>query len=128
MAHFTIFGHADALRPRRERMSDLIHASAMEVLGLPQDKRFHRFLLLDAGDLVAPSRSADYTIIEVVLFPGRTVETKKAFVRDLVARAQEIGIAPTDLEIVLFEVPRNDWGIRGIPGDELTDLTYRVDI
>ena len=130
MAQFKVFGHAEVLRPRRAAMSDAIHASAEAVLGLPADKRFHRFFPLEPDDFVAPgSRTQDYTIIEVLLFEGRTVETKKAFVRDLYARFEgELGIAPLDLEITLVETPRHDWGIRGLPGDELTDLTYRVDV
>jgi phenylpyruvate tautomerase PptA (4-oxalocrotonate tautomerase family) len=130
MAQFKIYGYAAALRPRRAAMSDVIHAAAAATLGLPADKRFHRFLLLEDDDFVVPdSRSRDYTIIEVMLFEGRTIETKKAFVRDLYARFEEqLRIAPIDLEIVLQESPRHDWGIRGLPGDELTDLTYEVTI
>ena len=130
MAQFTIYGYADTLRPRRAQMSDVVHASATAVLGLPADKRFHRFVPLEADDFVVPdSRSRDYTIIEVSLFEGRTVETKKAFIRHLYAGfADQLDIAPIVLEITLFESPRHDWGIRGLPGDELTDLTYRVDV
>ena len=63
------------------------------------------------------------------MFQGRTVATKKALYRDLYARFEhELGIAPQDLEIIVLETPRHDWGIRGLPGDELTDLTYRVDV
>jgi hypothetical protein len=130
MAQFKVYGFADVLRQRRAAVSDAIHASAVAVLGLPEDKRFHRFFLLEPDDFVVPSgRSQDYTILEVVLFEGRTVETKKAFVRDLFVRFdRELGIAPTDLEITLLESPRHNWGIRGLPGDELTDLTYSVDV
>jgi len=130
MAQVKIYGYADVLRPRRAAMSDAIHASAEATLGLPADKRFHRFLPLDADDVVVPSsRSHHYTILEVSLFAGRTVETKKAFIRDLYARFErDLGIAPLDLEITLVETPPHDWGIRGLPGDELTDLTYRIDV
>jgi hypothetical protein len=130
MAQFKVYGFADVLRPRRAAVSDAIHASAVTVLGLPEDKRFHRFFPLEPDDFVVPTgRSQDYTIIEVVLFEGRTVETKKAFVRDLFVRfADELLISPTDLEITLLESPRHNWGIRGLPGDELTDLTYPVDV
>lgn len=130
MAQFKVYGLGDALRPRRAAMSDALHRSAADVLGLPADKRFHRFFPMDPDDLIVPeSRSRDYTIVEVLLFEGRTVETKKAFVRDLYRRFEsDLGIAPIDLEITLLESPRHDWGIRGLPGDELTDLAYRVEV
>ncbi|MEZ0164466.1 tautomerase family protein [Kineococcus sp. LSe6-4] len=66
--------------------------------------------------------------MEVVMFPGRSVATKKAFLRRLFADAQDrLDLAPADLEVVLLEPPRHDWGIRGLLGDEL-DLTYRLDV
>ena len=32
-----------------------------------------------------------------------------------------------DIEIAIFETPRHNWGIRGVPGDELL-LNYRVEV
>jgi Tautomerase enzyme len=40
---------------------------------------------------------------------------------------QRCGIAPQDVEITVFETPRANWGIRGVPGDELA-LGYKVDV
>ncbi len=39
--------------------------------------------------------------------------------------AEHLGVQPVDLEIGLLETPRHDWGIRGLPGDELA-LAYEV--
>ena len=36
-------------------------------------------------------------------------------------------LAAADLEITLFETPRHNWGIRGLPGDEL-ELGYKVGV
>ena len=129
MAQFKIYGIADALLPVRERMSDVVHAASVSVLGLPEEKRFHRFFPMDRQNFVAPtSRSDRYTIIEVSLFEGRTPESKRAFILALFEGFErDLGIAPDDLEITLTETPRANWGIRGLPGDELT-LSYRVDV
>ena len=130
MAQFKIHGYRSVLADRRALMSATIHASATAVLGLPADKRAHRFLLLDDEDFLAPGgRTVDYTIIEILMFAGRTVATKKALYRDLYDRFErDLGISPVDLEIIVIETPQHDWGIRGLPGDELTDLTYRIDL
>ena len=60
------------------------------------------------------------------MFAGRSVETKKALIRLLFALGA-LGIGPADLEITILEAPRHDWGIRGLPGDEL-GLAYRVEV
>ncbi|GAB3451833.1 tautomerase family protein [Kineococcus endophyticus] len=129
MAQVKVHGRADVLRPVRRELSDLLHRAAVDVLGLPEDKRFHRFFPMDPEDFPTPAgRSHRYTVVEVLLFPGRSVATKKAFLRRLFADARsQLGLEPVDLEIVLVEIPRHDWGIRGLPGDEL-DLSYRVDV
>ena len=80
-------------------------------------------------DFIYPEgRSERYTIVEVSMFEGRSIEAKKAFIRLLYERAKaEIALEPADLEITIFETPRANWGIRGLPGDELT-LGYKVEV
>ncbi|WP_375510828.1 tautomerase family protein [uncultured Nostoc sp.] len=59
----------------------MIHATVIEVLQLPPEKRFHRFLPLDKSDFYYPSdRSDNYLIIEISMFDGRSVATKKELI------------------------------------------------
>jgi len=128
MAQVKIYGHAAHLNAHRELISDAIHNCSIAKLGLPEEKRFHRFIPLEPENFIHPAdRSENYTIIEVSLFEGRTVETKKAFIRALFAKFAEGGLAQNnDLEITLTETPRHNWGIRGVPADELS-LNYKVE-
>ncbi|RLP76013.1 tautomerase family protein [Mycetocola tolaasinivorans] len=128
MAQIIIYGLADTLRPRRQALSDAIHAAAVRELGLPETKRFHRFITLEREDFFTPAdRSENYTIIEVSLFAGRSVDTRKRFIHELFERVStDVGIDPQDLEITLTETPRENWGIRGTTGDELA-LSYAIE-
>ncbi len=48
--------------------------------------------------------------------------------RDSISNAiHECGITPQDVEITIFETPQYNWGIRGLPADELT-LDYPVTV
>ena len=98
-------------------------------LQLPADKRFHRFFPLERADFIFPAgRSERYTIIELSMFEGRSAEAKKGLIRLLFERVEaECGIGPNDLEITIFETPKQNWGIRGRPGDEL-QLNYKVGV
>ncbi|HWQ13601.1 MAG TPA: tautomerase family protein [Roseiflexaceae bacterium] len=129
MAQFKIYGRAEHIRAVRGQLSDVIHGCAVEALKLPADKRFQRFFPLAADDFVYPAdRSARYTIIEVSMFEGRSVEARRQLVRLLFERLQaELGLAPADVEITITETPRHNWGIRGVSGDEL-ELTYQVSV
>lgn len=131
MAQVKIYGRADRLASRRAAVSDAIHRAVVEALAFPEDKRAHRFILLAAEDMLfppAPGRTADYTIIEISLFEGRSVDTRKRLIRLLFERLEaDAGLTPVNLEITLTETPRHNWGLHGVPGDEL-GLNYDVDI
>ena len=129
MAQVKVYGHRAALDTCKGALSDAIHAAVMAALAYPAEKRFHHFIGLDRGDFVhSADRSERYTIIEVSLFEGRSVEAKKALIRALYERISEAtGIGPQDIEITLLETPRHAWGIRGLPGDEV-GLDYKVEV
>jgi phenylpyruvate tautomerase PptA (4-oxalocrotonate tautomerase family) len=124
-----VYGLREQLDPIKVKLSDLIHGCVVEALHVPPEKRFHRFFPLAAEDFIYPDdRGERYTIVEISLFEGRSVEAKKHLIRLLYERARaELGLSPRDLEITLFETPRHNWGIRGRPGDELS-LAYAVNV
>ena len=129
MAQIKIYGLGTHLSPIRQRLSDAIHACIVEALRYPPDKRAHRFFPLEREDFYSPAgRTERYTILEISMFEGRTVETKKRLLRLLYERlGRACAIGPQDLEITIFETPKHNWGIRGLPGDELA-LDYRVEV
>ena len=101
----------------------------MEALDYPVDKKFHRFLPLEKDAFLYPDdRSENYTIIEISMFEGRSVDAKKQLIRLIYENVdRQVGIKSQDIEITIFETPRHNWGIRGMPGDELS-LSYKVDV
>jgi phenylpyruvate tautomerase PptA (4-oxalocrotonate tautomerase family) len=129
MAQVKIYGLRTQLEPLKLQLSDVIHQCLVEAFKLPEDKRFHRFITLEPDDFIFPTdRSDKYTIIEIIMFEGRSVESKKRLVGLLYELlAEAFGISAQDLEIVMLESPRHNWGIRGLPGDELA-LNYKVNV
>jgi phenylpyruvate tautomerase PptA (4-oxalocrotonate tautomerase family) len=128
MAQIKIHAERAHIDRHRRAISDAIHASAMAALGLPEDKRFHRFIALEPADFIRPAdRGPGYTVIEVSLFEGRSDAAKRAFLAALMERVPAAtGVPVNDVEITLFETPRANWGIRGKVADELV-LNYRVE-
>lgn len=62
---------------------------------------------------VPPGKSGNFTYVEINLFPGRSLDAKRALYQEIVRRFGELGIAPGDILIVLHEPPQENWGIRG---------------
>ncbi|WP_091164713.1 tautomerase family protein [Paenibacillus sp. 1_12] len=129
MAQVKVYGLKENLNPVKERFSEIIHSCIVEAFKLPIDKRFHRFFSMDQEDFYyASGRTEAYTIIEISIFEGRSVDSKKQLIRLLFENIHNhLHISPQDLEITIFETPKSNWGIRGFPGDEL-QLNYNVNV
>jgi phenylpyruvate tautomerase PptA (4-oxalocrotonate tautomerase family) len=124
-----VYGLKEKLDPIRPRLSNAIHGCMTAVLGLPEDKRAHRFIGLAREDFYYPGgRSDAYTVLEINMIQGRTEQTKKALIRALFeALSSEVGLAPVDVEITIHEQPAHCWGFRGMTGDEAR-LDYAIKV
>jgi 5-carboxymethyl-2-hydroxymuconate isomerase len=129
MSQVKVFCIQQVLDLHRDELSRVIHSCVMDVLGLPVGKKAHRFFAMSPENYFMPDgRSEKYTIIEISMISGRTRETKKALIRALFDRiSNEVGITQQDLEICISESPAENWGFRGLHGDE-AQLPYRVEI
>ena len=129
MAQIKIYGIKEQLNPIKSLLSETIHKVVVEVLAFPKEKRFHRFFPMNREDMLyGEGRSSAYTIIEIMMIEGRTVETKKELIKTLFKEIyKDVGIAPQDLEICIQEAPAYQWGFRGMSGDEV-QLNYKVDV
>lgn len=129
MGQVKIYALDENIDKNRKKMSDAIHASIMVAFKYPENKRFHRFIKLAKEDFIYSSERTDnYTIIEISIFEGRSIEAKKRLIRLLFEKFKaDIGIENNDLEITIFETAKENWGIRGLPGDDLS-LNYKVEV
>ena len=129
MAQVKVFGLKSELAPIRDELSAAIHSCVVDALEYPPEKRFHRFFPMEAEDFLYPAdRSTRYTIIEISMFEGRSTAAKSALIRLLYERiGRSLGISHQDIEITISESPMQNWGIRGLTGDQLS-LGYSVNV
>lgn len=125
-----IYGIKEKLNPIKARLSDVIHGCMQSVLGLPEDKRAHRFIPMEKEDFYYPGgRTEAYTVIEINMMSGRQVDTQKKLIHTLFEQIErELAIPPVDIEIVIKEQQPHQWGFRGMTGDEARDLKYKIDV
>lgn len=125
-----IFGIKEKLNPIKAQLSDVIHDCMQSVLGMPEEKRAHRFIPLEKEDFYYPGgRSDAYTVIEINMMAGRQVETQKELIKSLFKEIEsQLSILPIDIEITIKEQAPHQWGFRGITGDEANDLKYKVNV
>src|SRR5690606_18657733 len=94
-----IYGLATELNPIKARLSDVIHGAMQAVLGMPADKRAHRFFPMADDDFYSPGgRTRAYTIIEIKMIEGRKAETIKALIQRLFTEIEaQLAIKPMDV-------------------------------
>jgi len=92
-----------------------IHKGLMDALGIPDWDRFQRIVEIPRADFeTAPSKTDNFMIIELTLFPGRTREQKGDAIRLITSElVKSLGIEPTDVFIVIQEPPDENWGMGG---------------
>lgn len=129
MAQVKIYALRETIDPIRQSLSDVIHSCVVDALSFPPDKRAHRFFPLAREDFIWPDgRTENYTIIELTMIEGRSVEAKKKLIRLLFDRiSEQLGISQIDIEICILESPAHNWGFRGMHGDEI-QLNYEVEV
>ena len=129
MSQIKIYALASTIAQHRNELSHAIHTALVSALQYPEDKKFQRFIALSHDDFIYPEdRSNNYLIIELSMFEGRSIDSKKALIRQLFENIQaQCGISPHHVEITIFETPKHNWGIRGQCADELT-LNYKVEV
>ena len=125
-----VYGRNDRLNPIKAELSDIIQRCMTSVIGLPEDKRAHRFFPMAREDFYFPNgRSEAYTVIEINMMNGRTPETQKRLIKMLFQEIEAgLGLLPIDVEITINEQAPYQWGFRGMTGDEVKDLSYRINV
>jgi len=125
-----VYGIKEKLNPIKARLSDVIHSCMQSVLGMPEDKRAHRFIPLVKEDFYYPGgRDDTYTVIEINMMAGRQVETQKTLIKTLFQEIErQLHILPLNIEITIKEQAPHQWGFRGMTGDEAKDLKYKVNV
>lgn len=114
-----------------QRIIESVHDALVEGFRIPPVDRCvrlvthepHRFLC--SPKYTRPER---FTVVTVTAFAGRSIDAKRNLYRGIVGRLEGLGIPPDHVKIILVEVPRENWGLRGgTPASEI-DLGFEVEV
>lgn len=105
---------------------DAVHAAMMEGLRIPEADKTVRLVVHEPHRF--PHESDRYTLVDVDLFSGRSLEAKARLYRAIVRNLEPFGIPPDQMKILLRESGAENWGIRGgVPASEV-DLGFEVNV
>ena len=116
-------------KEEQEALLDAIHAALIEAFKIPENDRNQRIFEFEPENFDIPEgKTSNYTLIEIVAFPGRSLDAKRKLYQTIVQNLKELDIQPSDLLIVLKEPPLDNWGVRGgFPASEI-DIGFKLDV
>jgi len=117
-------------KEHKSRLLNIVHQTLVDIVKIPENDRIQRLYELDIDNFeISSAKTDNFTIIEVTMFKGRTIDTKKKFLIELASRLNhELSISANDLIIVLHELPLENWGIRGVNLENDYDLGFKIDV
>lgn len=106
-----------------------VQSALREALQLPEWDRTVRLIEHQPSHFASPpGKGPRYTLVEVTMFAGRSIETKRSLYKAIVHNLGALGVPADDIKITLIEVPQENWGIRGgQPASEIS-LGFEIDV
>ncbi len=108
---------------------DAVQSALREALRIPEWDRTLRLIEHAPSHFaVPPGRGPRFTLVEVTMFSGRSLDAKRAFYAAIVRNLGALGVPAADVKIALIEVPPENWGIRGGKPASEVDLGFEIKV
>jgi len=110
---------------------DAVHAALREAFRIPPGDRSVRLVVHEPHRFACPPEREKpewFTHVSIDAFAGRSIEAKRRLYRVIVDNLAAVGIPKDHVEILLREIPSENWGIRGGRAACDVDLGFKVDV
>ena len=119
--------------PQEEEIAlmEAVHAALREAFRiLPHDKNIRLIVHEPHRFSCPPDREKPevYTHISIDAFAGRSLDAKRNLYMIIVKNLEVFGIPKNHIKILLREIPKENWGIRGGQAGCDVDLGFKVDV
>lgn len=118
-------------REREIQLMEAVHAALTEAFKILPGDRHVRLVVHEPHRFACPPNKKGpeaYTHISIDAFAGRSVDAKRNLYRAIVRNLEPLGIPPDHVKILLRELPRENWGIRGGQAACDVELGFKVDV
>ena len=110
---------------------EAVHAALVEAFKIPDTDRTVRLLVHQPHRMMFPPGLAHpelFTQIGIDAFSGRSIEAKRALYRAIVTNLEPLGIPKSHVKILLRELPKENWGIRGGQAGSDIDIGFKIEV
>ncbi|UFS77669.1 tautomerase family protein [Tardiphaga sp. 37S4] len=116
-------------RGREIEVIEAVQSAMLAALKIPDwDRDVTVGTYSETQRIVPTGRSQHFTRVEITMFAGRSIETKRSLYKTIVQNLGALGVPELEIKIVLNEQPLENWGVRGgLPASEI-ELSFKVDV
>lgn len=99
----------------KKTVLDAVHTALVNSIQIEEWDRFQRLVEIEDEFFErSESKTDQFTMIELTMFPGRTKEQKARIYGEITKELEvRLGIQPSDVFIVIQEPPNENWGLAG---------------
>jgi phenylpyruvate tautomerase PptA (4-oxalocrotonate tautomerase family) len=113
---------------RHAAIAAAIQQAMVETIKIPVDDRNIRILEYPGeAFLPPPGKGPNFSVLEINLFSGRSLDAKRKLYAALSAALAPFGLGEGDVTVILHEVPRENWGLRGKAATDI-ELGFKIDV
>jgi phenylpyruvate tautomerase PptA (4-oxalocrotonate tautomerase family) len=112
-------------------LMEAVHSALREAFKILPGDRNVRLVAHKPHRFACPPDRAQpelYTHVSIDAFAGRSLDAKRALYRQVVTNLETLGIPKDHVKIVLREIPKEDWGIRGGQAGSDVELGFKIDV
>lgn len=111
---------------QKKAVFNAVHKALVSSFKIPETDRT---LFINEYDPENMDGREGFVLIEVKAFKGRSNEAKKALYIGIVDNLKaEAGILPDSVMIIIHDIPKEDWGIRGGRQASELNLGFKTDV
>ena len=110
---------------------EAVHAALREAFKIPPGDRNVKLVVHEPHRFAVPpelQKPDCYTLVNIDAFAGRSLDAKRNLYQAIVRNLQPIGIPKDHVKILLREIPKENWGIRGGQAGCDVDLGFKIDV
>ena len=129
MPHVLIETRREYSETEEAALIDAVHGALQRAFRIPPEDRHIRLLAHRPHRFAVPPGAAQpdrFTLVSIDAFAGRSLDAKRDLYRQIVESLEPLGIPGDHVSIVVRDLPRESWGIRG--GTAASDIELGFDV
>jgi phenylpyruvate tautomerase PptA (4-oxalocrotonate tautomerase family) len=112
-------------------LMEAVHRAMRDAFKISPGDRNVRLIVHEPHRFACPpsrERPEAYTHISIDAFAGRSLDAKRTLYKGIVEGLEPLGIPKDHVKILLRELPKENWGIRGGQAGCDVELGFKVEI